>query len=153
MRTLSYALLWVEAVILVVPTLGGLIMGMKGLAAALTGSIPFDQVPLGLILLCLLGLLVVGWYLLSQRLTNGPLALRKVSRSWWIAAGVGALLSVAGFTLMVAGSDSRFVMFSMALYGIPTLLHLTLETWVWPPGARSNTSDGRSSSPSGINNY
>ena len=129
-------LLWVEAAILAVPTLAGLVIGVKALGAALTGSVPLDQVPLGLMLLCMLGLLVVGWYLLSQRLANGPLALRNVSRFWWIAAGAGALLSVAGYTLMIMGSESRFVMFSMAIYGIPTLLHLTLETWVWPPDKR-----------------
>jgi hypothetical protein len=131
MRTVSYVLLWVEAAILTVPTLFGLIMGIKVLAATVAGEMHSTDVSLGLMLLCMLGLQIVGWYMLSQRLFDGPLALRKVSRLWWLAASIGVLLSVTGFILL--RTESKFAMFSMAIYGLPTFVHLALETWVWPP--------------------
>ncbi len=134
MRTVSYVLLCVEAVVLAIPTLFGLIMGIKLLAAAMTGGLPSDDIPLGMMFLCMLGLLVVGWHMLCQRLANGPLALRAVSRLWWVAAGLGGIVAVCGYALL--RTDSRLAMFSMAIYGVPTLIHLALETWVWPPKQR-----------------
>jgi hypothetical protein len=135
MRTVSYVLLCVEAAILTVPTVFGLIMGLKVLVATLAGELRSAEIPLGIMLLCMLGLLIVGWYMLTQRLFDGPLALRKVSRLWRLAAGLGALVSVTGFILL--RTESKFAMFSMAIYGVPTFVHLALETWVWPPSHSS----------------
>jgi hypothetical protein len=134
MRTVSYALLWVEAAILTIPTLFGLLMGVNVLTAALVGKLHSEEALLGLMLLCMLGLLVVGWYMLLERLINGPLALRNVSRLWWFAASIGAVLSVVGYLLL--RTQSLFAGFSMAIYGVPTFVHLGLETWVWPPNSR-----------------
>ena len=134
MRTVSYVLLWIEATVLLIPTFFGLIMGVKVLAAALSGQLKTSEISLGLMLLCMLALLILGWYMLFQRLANGPLALRTVSPLCWLAAASGALLSIVGFILL--RTQSLFAFFSLAIWGIPTFAHLALETWVWPPNNR-----------------
>jgi hypothetical protein len=131
MRTVSYVLLCIQAAILLIPTFFGLVMGVNALTTTLAGKLQSADVLPGLMYLCMLGLLIVGWYMLSQRLFNGPYALRKVSLLWWLAAGLGALLSLIGCILLP--TQSLFASFSMAVYGVPTFVHLALETWVWPP--------------------
>jgi hypothetical protein len=138
MRTLSHVLLCIEATVLIIPTLFGLIMGINVLVAALSGKLTTADLTLLLMLLCMLALLVLGWYVLFQRLVNGPLALRNLPPACWIAAAGGAVLSIVGYLLQVQVTQSRFAFFSLAIFGVPTFIHLTLETWVWPPNNRSS---------------
>jgi hypothetical protein len=126
-------LLCIEAVILGVVTFFCFIMSLNVLSAALTGSLGPADLPLALMFFCMLGLLMVGWYMLSRRLFYGPLALRKVSRLWWLAATFGVLLGIIGFVFMF--TNAKVAMFSMAMWGVPTFVHLALETWVWPPAS------------------
>jgi hypothetical protein len=133
-RRLSFVLLTIEAVVLVFPTLLGvvLLVGTSSLAwkGVWDGSGLFDA----LIWIALLFSLVAAWWLLLAYFYTGPQGARRVPAPVWVFAGLVALLASLEFS--VGGEDSPLQGLAVGVLFVPTFLHLVGEVWVW----RSNTS-------------
>lgn len=125
MRRLSHVLLTIEAIFLVFLTFlaGVFLLGgsFTVWAAALTGQHFVDALAWTAVLLSLLA----AWWLLLAYFYGGHSGARRVPAAVWVFAGLIALLALSD--AVITGAPSPATLF------VPTLMHLSLEVWVWPP--------------------
>ena len=132
MRRLSFVLLSIEAIVLVFPTLLGVLflVGTSGLAwqGAWSGA----AISEALIWIVLLFALVAAWWLLLAYFYTGPDGAARVPLPIWIFAGLVAVL--ASLEVVAGGEGSPLFGLEAGVIFVPTFLHLVAEVWVWRPG-------------------
>ena len=125
MRRLSHVLLTIEAILPAFLTFRAGVFLLGGSftvwAAAWTGQQYVDALAWSAILLSL----VAAWWLLLAYFYGGHSGARRVPAAVRLFAGLIALLALSD--AVITGAPSPATLF------VPTLLHLSLEVWVWPP--------------------
>jgi len=125
MRRLSHVLLTLEAIFLVFLTVlaGVFLLGgsFSVWVTAWNDQRYFDALAWTAILLSL----VSAWWLLLAYFYAGHWGARRVPAAVWVFAGLIALLALSDAVL--TGAPSPAILF------VPTLVHLSMEVWVWPP--------------------
>ena len=132
----SKFLLGFEALVLIYPTLLGLVLAAGSLAPVVTGSWTIDHfVDVAAGAATLLGL-ICGWRLALSFLVKGREKTRALGRPWWAAASAFAFASALIWALSWHSTHSFLTLdspFSILGYGVlfvPSFIHLSAEVWL-----------------------
>jgi len=135
-KRLSKYLFAMEAILLIYPTVLGLILATGSLLPFVTGArtrVHFVDAAVGVVVL--VGL-ICGWRLALSFLFGDSGKARTASAPWWLIASVIAIASVlvAAFSRIVthngSWAESPFGILEYGVLFVPSYIHLSAEVWL-----------------------